>query len=873
MDEWITCKTNIGLNEKIKDGVDDLRSILGDYDNNAIDLFYDTEIQYELQIKLLVLLGDKYRTNKGDHSDSTTNVIKYPLALTNLVGMAQFMFADSSIAYTRKSAPAQDDLYSVYCSTKNTILGPNGCSDYQSFSDVTKVKRYDNVLIQDDGVYNTNVWTSTGVFAVPGQPFTVTRKDNDSDIFLYVALWYQRPWTTKSISIDTRKPGYYRYDRPQYLRSPYITLTKGQTITITSPTGGPIYFGIYNVVAADRNTSSPPIEAIFNNVARHPSIIDIGNDDQVKNLVNEIATNPIPIVDIKAPGMELHFRSDYLLRSLQSLTLLIDYSGVNGTGMMTLLNDLRYNFLEPQMTLAGFKAPGKQLSESLPTTILSACNLLQWNCTNSKIHQYNGIQHANYDEHATCGDGCSGNPFDMNWNVAPLGWGESHELGHNMQQSLLNIGWLPVGTSRDGWSNYQSRSGENSNNIFPYHNRWRYYRKVKGYNGLVSNNKGASDEGFMNLQSSYARIVTPVAGVDQQVIFDSTCTITNTFPVGTDVTRVALDTTYADNSYAADNNARMTFYLQLPLIMTGKTVVNSQITLTNGFEIFTLLYQGLRILKYIAKTDTTWKQYRHLIGFNLFPRTCASTDSCYRIYGTSSVTSMIGNDYILVMLTFLSGYDFRPYFDIRGLSYSTLAEQQVLAHIASGVANKGPISTDYYAINDYPPADLMNTTMIRKVPIDGISAWPFTGWTPAGCNKVVKGLSSDKADDTVIVDNKLWMGLIIAGSVLFVSIVIAIVFARLTVLRPQPEAKEVDNKTYTYCDINSSMCMKDTNNDDPTYDQHHEVELPRVVNHQDSHDTLDFDTCLDAMDELDEMERHHSMQQQLSNKLDIEISL
>jgi hypothetical protein len=56
--------------------------------------------------------------------------------------------------------------------------------------------------------------------------------------------------------------------------------------------------------------------------------------------------------------------------------------------------------------------------------------------------------------------------------VQPIGWGESHELGHNMQMWGLSIGY---GATADGnsYAAYtDDTSGENSNNIFPYNIIW-----------------------------------------------------------------------------------------------------------------------------------------------------------------------------------------------------------------------------------------------------------------------------------------------------------------------------------------------------------------------------------------------------------------
>ena len=63
------------------------------------------------------------------------------------------------------------------------------------------------------------------------------------------------------------------------------------------------------------------------------------------------------------------------------------------------------------------------------------------------------------------------------------------------------------------------------------------------------------------------------------------------------------------------------------------------------------------------------------------------------------------------------GYDFRPFFDVRGLKYTSLAQAQVLAHIASGQASKGAVSTGFYALNNYPQASILQG--VQRIPLDG----------------------------------------------------------------------------------------------------------------------------------------------------------
>jgi hypothetical protein len=69
----------------------------------------------------------------------------------------------------------------------------------------------------------------------------------------------------------------------------------------------------------------------------------------------------------------------------------------------------------------------------------------------------------------------------------------------------------------------------------------------------------------------------------------------------------------------------------------------------------------------------------------------------------------------------IKGYDFRPYFDVRGLKYTSLAKAQVLKHIASGQASKGAVSTGYYALNDYPQASILQG--VQRIPLDGAATY------------------------------------------------------------------------------------------------------------------------------------------------------
>lgn len=47
------------------------------------------------------------------------------------------------------------------------------------------------------------------------------------------------------------------------------------------------------------------------------------------------------------------------------------------------------------------------------------------------------MQHFNADQ-ATCGYGCSGNPYDAWWSFSVIGWGDNHEMGESINNSSID---------------------------------------------------------------------------------------------------------------------------------------------------------------------------------------------------------------------------------------------------------------------------------------------------------------------------------------------------------------------------------------------------------------------------------------------------
>lgn len=70
------------------------------------------------------------------------------------------------------------------------------------------------------------------------------------------------------------------------------------------------------------------------------------------------------------------------------------------------------------------------------------------------------IHHFNADM-ATCGSGCSGNPYDANWAFNPIGHGDLHEIGHSLELSRFRM---------EGWDTHSST------NFYSYYTKLKYFQ-------------------------------------------------------------------------------------------------------------------------------------------------------------------------------------------------------------------------------------------------------------------------------------------------------------------------------------------------------------------------------------------------------------
>ncbi|GGM93965.1 ImpA family metalloprotease [Shewanella xiamenensis] len=662
---YLSCNSGAFV-EAFKAGADWYRSSAETLDINGIDVFSRTNFPL---IKAGLLLADKYRSE-----------IDYPIAYSEFTQWQQALFADWTVSYARAHNLAQADLGEYVTDRANLSKGTNAHYGYPATVSERKTI----------SVPYTGQWTSSGWYALPGQTITLSRLDS-TNANVEIKLNYHRRNTNRAFEQKV-------YRAPLELAQQRLKLAKGQSIEFSTPYGGPIYF----YISGGEGALSVDVQA--KNVAKHPSIMDFSNPAEITAFNDKIQNTELPHVDLRTDGAEQHLRRDRFMNAI----------GGKIPDVTALLKSIVEDHINSVYTLAGLKIQGKSLSESLPAEVLSSCQaLFGADCTDASLHTRSIIQHANYDQNAQCGSGCSGNPWDAAWNISPTGWGDNHELGHNLQTNRLNVQYATAANS-DNWTGYGSRAGENSNNIFPYVVLWKTHYLRDGNSDIIK-------DGHMNHKDLFYVFMSDAIGTKdtsgKRVVFGANCKVLD---IGED----RYTAPWASNDYAVHNGYRMGFYIQMALKAHGMTLSDGT-TLSNGFNLFTLLYQHSRIFGKYANNASDWEANRSKLGFDLFPF------DGHSVYGGKTVRDIPGNDFMLVSLSKLTGKDWRSHFDMLGLRYSSLAAMQVTANASLGTVPMGM----YELETDLPPANMsQGLTFIPLSLSDSSTLWKGTG-SPSQCAK------------------------------------------------------------------------------------------------------------------------------------------
>ncbi len=556
--------------------------------SRGIDPFAHPD-QYRFE-KLMALIGDKYR-----------ELVDFPMVVeqTDDSTMLQSYYADHAVFITRQYNPVSPDLGSF----SPTIPSDHPTED-RAFAALTRQAEFS---------------TSTEAYVLPGKTATVTRTDS-ADSSAWIQLNMLRDGTTHLFGDD--------YGRPAFFWGSSIPIDPNESVDITSPYGGILFLKV------DETDSPVNVSISIENVTSHPVYNGPGSETAFLDAVN---TTALGWAELKTPAVEAHSTLEKMVETIEMTPW---------EGDVAALADIVWEYLyKDTWGLAGFV--GTDLEQT--ASVLSYCEANDWDCTSEAVHGMLGIQHVNLDR-ALAGYGCSGNPYDAYWALEPLGWGDSHEIGHNLQRGRLKI--------------YDGASTEVSNNIFPVHKWWTY-------NKTAETDKRGRALGF-------------------QVMYE------------------LLQDAYDDPDPAAtvksalweegDVFNRLVFYWQL--VMANRDVTHLG---DGGWDLIRLLYISERLFGRALTDEETWADNRDKLGF-----------SEYTLADAESLANH--NDFMLVAVSFITGRDHRPLFDLWGVEYSATAVNQLNA---SGYPEIDPV---FWVM---PDEEAYTDPLDDPLPIDGTTAWPL----------------------------------------------------------------------------------------------------------------------------------------------------
>jgi immunomodulating metalloprotease len=531
-----SCDADTALQDEFITTMEALRKALRAMDAEGLAL-YD-QPGYALE-KHLVLLGDKYR-----------EAVTYPMdKMANREAFFRAQFSDMTAYINRRV---------------NAVAANQGSFAPAIPNTTPAVQRVVNTHAPETGQREH----LTGLYVMPGRTVTLTRTDNAAaNITLGINMLRD---TTRVFNTNG-------YDRPMMLSSPRVPLLKDKAVTITSPYGGPLILFVSAVAGA------PAVSVQVDGVTTHPVLRNLRDPAEVAAFKAELATTPTNWVGLTTEFLTVHSTKKHINTTLAA-----------HSGDMNLLADrLMTYMIKDTYELAGFNAPGGVFS--LPSNVSAFCTDAGWDCTGVQ-HRRDAMQHVIADTVAACGAGCSGNPYDQNWALEPLGWGETHEIGHNLQRGRLNI--------------YAGQSGEVSNNIFPVHKQMAFNRATNPTSAIVARANSTSAV-FAVLKES----LQPGASAT-----------------------LAYDRIWSDTGYAANNSERVNFYRQLV-----EFARHYNTSFSDGWELMTLTYLMERNF---TASSANWATVKDAMGFGTYtthPSTINGND--FLLIATSRI---IGRDMRLV---------------------------------------------------------------------------------------------------------------------------------------------------------------------------------------------------------------------------------
>ncbi len=331
--------------------------------------------------------------------------IRFPMD-KDATPMAQFLksyYADSVVHAFRPVNPAQVDL---------------GNFSRNDFSHIRPASQTVTLTARHD-------YSAAGVYALPGQTVRVTRHDS-APVNTHIRVNLIRSGATHEFDADG-------YNRPKYLSSENMPIKSGETIAFTSPYGGPIQVKF--------DEKDVDVQFTFENIGQHAIWRD-ANDNQI--FTDKLAAQDYDWAELITPSFQVHSKAD----KMQDTTASALFPGAANIGAATQKHLHNYPH-----ALAGFQGPGIDIIDEVHDFA---------NDNGLTIHTLDKVKHMNADQ-ATCGYGCSGNPYDAYWSFNPLGHGDIHEMGHGLERSRFR---------------YTDQVGHTVTNPYSYYSKWKYFEET-----------------------------------------------------------------------------------------------------------------------------------------------------------------------------------------------------------------------------------------------------------------------------------------------------------------------------------------------------------------------------------------------------------
>ncbi|XP_004346302.1 hypothetical protein CAOG_05629 [Capsaspora owczarzaki ATCC 30864] len=359
----------------------------------------------------LILAGDELRAQ-----------VKFPLNVGNSsLAWARNVIADNFAISLRSSGVAQADL-----------------GDFNRVLNGTVPRLTKNLT------FKTRAYTATQsatVSQASGETIIITRTDS-------VSTTGQVTVHINHIRANTHAYRDHTSNRPYYLWGNSIPLPANVPVKINNPYGGVIYV----TVPPSTSGTVQNVQIKFENVVQHP-VYDAIAGGSVQPFIDAVNSKVYGSAEILMPQLQVNIYFQRGPQSLKDSSYAYKVGSVTNYNVTKFMTYTRQYLYEYHYALAGFtsvEVPYPPIA-GIPEKA-AAFGLRGMNYTGPQ-HVLTSVQFMNSDWYSQCGAGCSGNPIDLDWAFAPHGWGEHHELGHNIQYGRFKIN--------------DDASGEVSNNIFP----------------------------------------------------------------------------------------------------------------------------------------------------------------------------------------------------------------------------------------------------------------------------------------------------------------------------------------------------------------------------------------------------------------------